>query len=180
MGFPSQHPRDSITGPVIYCCAAGHSNAQRSIPTTIFISQDLESRIWKGLRWVLLAVCTALTEVTRWYSAGLVMPGALAGVDGRLDTAEDAHQGVYPCPLKSSGVSKVRLHGGSGSRRPRWKLPLLSQAKPGTGISPRLLSHWWSKQSHASPRAKGRMLKHSCPSLIHSNQQNQSCILRQT
>lgn len=58
LGFPSQYPRDSITGPIIYCCAAGYSNAQRSIPTTIFISQDLESRIWEGLCWVLLAVCT--------------------------------------------------------------------------------------------------------------------------
>ena len=120
LGFPSQYPRDSITGPIIYCCAAGYSSAQRSIPTTIFISQDLESRLWEGLCWVLLAVCTALTEVTRWYSAGRVMPGALAGADRRLDTAENTHQGGCPCPLKSSGVSTARLlHGGSGSRRPR-------------------------------------------------------------
>lgn len=68
------------------------------------------------------------------------MPGALAGMDGRLDTAESTHQRVYPCPLKSRGFSIVRLlHGGSGSRRPGRKLPLLSKAKPGTSALPLLV-----------------------------------------
>lgn len=55
-------------------------------------------------RALLGASCSlhALTKVTR--SAGLVMPGALAGVDRRLDTAENTHQGVYPV-LSSLAVS---------------------------------------------------------------------------
>lgn len=28
---------------------------------------------------------------------------------GRLDTAENTHQGVHPCPLKTSGFRTVRL-----------------------------------------------------------------------
>lgn len=68
------------------------------------------------------------------------MPGALAGMDGRLDTAENTHQSVYPRTLKSRGLSVVRLlHGGSGSRRPRQRLPLLSKAKPGTSALPLLV-----------------------------------------
>lgn len=38
-------------------------------------------------------------------SIRLVMPGALVGMDGRLDTAETTHQRVYPCPLKPSRFS---------------------------------------------------------------------------
>lgn len=44
LGFPSQYPRDSIIGPIIYCCTEGHSNAQWLTTTTIFISHDLESQ----------------------------------------------------------------------------------------------------------------------------------------
>jgi hypothetical protein len=42
--FQVNTPRDSITGPIIYCCTEGHSNAQWLTTTTIFIFHDLESQ----------------------------------------------------------------------------------------------------------------------------------------
>ena len=71
LGFPSQYPRDSITGPIIYCCTEGHSNAQWLTTTTIFIFHDLESQEFgKG------SVGWFWQSARRWLkSLGSIQPG---------------------------------------------------------------------------------------------------------
>ena len=142
LGFPSQYPRDSITGPIIYCCTEGHSNAQWLTTTTIFISHDLESQefgkgsvgwFWQSARhWL-----KTLGSIQPGWSCLVPWQGWMEGWTlMRTPTRVSTHVLTSLVVL----VYIVRLlHGGSGSRRPRRKLPLLSKAKPGTSALPLLV-----------------------------------------
>lgn len=177
LGFPSQYPRDSIIGSIIYCCTEGHSNAQWLTTITIFISHDLESQefgkgsvgwFWQSARcWL-----KSLGSIQLGWSCLVPWQGWMEGWTLlRTPTRVSTHVLSSLVVLVWSDFSMAAQAPGDQGRGCHSSQRLNLE---------RLLSHCWSKQSHASPHAKGRMLKHSCPSLIYSNQQNQSCILRQT
>lgn len=142
LGFPSQYPRDSIIGSIIYCCTEGHSNAQWLTTITIFISHDLESQefgkgsvgwFWQSARcWL-----KSLGSIQLGWSCLVPWQGWMEGWTLlRTPTRVSTHV------LSSLVVlvwSDFFLHGGSGSRRPRQRLPLLSKAKPGTSALPLLV-----------------------------------------
>lgn len=129
LGFPSQYPRDSITGPIIYCWQTAtpmHSALQQppSLYLMILRVKNL-GRARLGDSWVHRALTVkSLGSIRLGWSCLVPWWGWMEGWTWlRLPTSVSTHV------LSSLADLVVRLlHGRAGSRRPRWKPPLFLKA----------------------------------------------------